>query len=146
MFPIPTPDRLIGRRPSSRRPGADASPHSLLSDFAEGIYYLGLFGVLAGAALLAFSLAANLSFWLALVAAAAVIVGIAKLMRATASWPCSRAVATGLVETAFYVSFACQLRARGSDDHVFDPIWLLIAFVAGLFFWTTYMMWRRTRG
>ena len=142
MFPIPPPNRLIDPRllqpRSPFRTGAGNSPHSLWSDFAEIVYYLGVFAIAIAVAVLAASVASSLSPVLAFVAAPAGFIATLQLKRVP-TW------LVGLLEIAFFTFLAFEIRVHGPDNYVSDPLWPLIALVAALFIWTTVMMVRRTR-
>lgn len=145
MFPIPPPDRLFPRFPN-RGPGG-GSQHTILSDLAENVYFLGLFGICAIATYAVAARAAEHSLLIALVAAAATIYAIYRLLRVVAKKSATVFFVTvALVETVFYAALAFQARLRDSSGaDVSGPIWPFVVLVTAVFGWTTYMMWRRTR-
>lgn len=145
MFPIPPPDRLIDPLLGRRGRNAGPSPHSLLSDIAEGIFILGSVGILALAALMGASLAFQLPFWLALVAVPATIVVLVRLLPLVMKRIPAPTIVFGLLEMVLYTWLASEFRIRDADGSVSDPLWPFVACVAALFSWTTFMMWRRTR-
>ncbi len=138
MFPIPPPNRLIDSRLHRPSSGVSASPHSLWSDLAEGVFFLGFLAFAFTAGIWAFSMISDDLPLLAFVAAPAAFVAALQLKRAPIWF-------VGLSQTTLFTFLAFHGRIRGLDGYVSDPIWPVVALVAALFLWTTFMMVRRTR-
>jgi hypothetical protein len=137
LFPIPPPNRLIDPRLFGPSMGG-ASSRSIWSDLAEGVFALGFFAFAFAVAIWAASVVLDSSPLLALAAAPAGFVAALQLKRAPI-W------LIGLSETMLFTFLSFEMRVRGPDDYVSDPIWPLVAVVAALFLWATIMMVRRIR-
>ncbi|TPN37992.1 hypothetical protein FKO01_07145 [Mesorhizobium sp. B2-3-3] len=137
LFPIPPPNRLIDPRLFRPTKGGTSS-HSIWSDLAEGVFALGFFAFAFAVAIWAASIVLATSPLLALVAASAGFVAALQLKRAPI-W------LIGLSETMLFTFLSFEMRVRGPDDYVSDPIWPLVALVAVLFLWSTIMTVRRRR-
>jgi hypothetical protein len=136
MFPIPTPDRLIDPRLRSPRPGSAGGEPTLLTQIAEGIFYLGFAGLLVAAAIICGGLAAELSGWLMLPAGALGIWATVVI--------CRRAKPlAGVLEAALYGGLVASLHGEGQDPTQFSPTWIAGAAVALVFLWASYAALKR---
>jgi hypothetical protein len=136
MFPIPTPDRLIDPRLRSPRPGSAGGEPTLLTQIAQGIFYLGLAGLLVAGAIICGGLASELSGWLMLPAAALGIWAAVVI--------CRRAKPlAGVLEAALYGGLVASLHSDGQDPSQFSSTWIVGAVVALVFLWASYLALRR---